>query len=127
MRPSREITAAKQRIWLRLIRNDQLVLAVLALTVGVGGAYSAIAFRLGIDAVQLIFYGAPSEEVYTTALELEWWHLLLAPTLGGLAIGIFMHFCMRERRPLGVADIVEATALRNGNMGKRKRLEYLLR
>ena len=81
MRPSREITAAKQRIWLRLIRNDQLVLAVLALTAGIGGAYSAIAFRLGIDAVQLIFYGAPSEEVYATALELEWWHLLLAPTL----------------------------------------------
>ena len=72
MRPSRGIAATKKRIWLRLIRNDQLVLSILALTIGIGSAYSAIAFRLEIDTVQLIFYGAPSEEVYATALELEW-------------------------------------------------------
>ncbi len=111
---SRGTSAAKNKLWLRLIRNDQLVLSVLALTFGIGGAYSAIAFRLAIDAIQIVSYGAPSEEVYSTAIKLSWWHLLLAPTLGGLAVGIFIHFCMAERRPLGVADVMESTALRGG-------------
>ena len=37
MRPSRGIAATKKRICLRLIRNDQLVLSIVAITIGVGG------------------------------------------------------------------------------------------
>ena len=46
----------------------------------------------------------------------------MAPTLGGLAIGVFIHFCMSERRPHGVADVIEANALRHGKMRLRDSL-----
>ncbi len=59
------------RLWQRLIRNDQFVLSLLAVAVGVAGAYGAIGFRLAVDTVQLIFYGAPPEQVYAVAIKFE--------------------------------------------------------
>ena len=59
------------RLWQRLIRNDQFVLSLLAVAVGIAGAYGAIGFRLAVDTVQLIFYGAPPEQVYAVAIKFE--------------------------------------------------------
>ena len=72
------------RLWRRLTGNDQLVLLMLAAVVGVAAAYGAIGFRLAIDGVQFLFYGAGSDEVIATARALAWWQRLLAPALGGL-------------------------------------------
>ena len=102
----REENTIPIRLWQRLIRNDQFVLSLLAVAVGIAGACGDIGFRRVVDSVQLLLYGAPSEQVYTVALKLDWWHRLLAPTLGRLAIGVFIRFCMSERRPHGVADVI---------------------
>ena len=59
------------RLWQRLIRNDQFVLSLLAVAVGIAGACGAIGFRLAVDTVQLIFYGAPPEQVYAVAIKFE--------------------------------------------------------
>jgi len=100
----------------RLRGNDQIMLSVMALLVGAAAGGGALVFRLGIGLVQRVFYGSSEEYLYRIAAELPWWQLLLAPTLGGLLIGLFVRFVMPGRRPLGVADVIEASALRGGHM-----------
>jgi len=84
--------------------------------VGIAGGGSAIAFREAISAAQLLFYGEWSERLASHARSLPWWHILAATTLGGLAVGILVHLVMPGRRPQGVADVIEASALRGGRM-----------
>jgi CIC family chloride channel protein len=101
---------------IRFGRNDQVVLAGLAVVIGLAAGAAAIGFRQGIDWVQWLFYGFGGERVATLAAELPWWRLLLAPALGGLLIGLFVYFFMPGRRPRGVPDVIEANALLGGRM-----------
>ena len=103
----------------RLRRNNQLVLSALAAAIGVGAAYGAIGFRHLIDLIQLGALGFTSERVFTLAAGLPWWHLVLAPTLGGLVVGIFVRFALSGGQPQAVADVIEATALRGNRMSLR--------
>jgi len=100
----------------RFGRNDQLVLSLLAIVIGAAAGGAAIAFRHSIDLVQWSFYGWRDGEIAALASELPWWHVLLAPALGGLAIGLFIYFLMPGRRPEGVAQVIEANALQGGRM-----------
>ena len=52
----------------------------------------------------------------TLAGALPWWQLLLVPSLGGLAVGLFVYYLMPEKRPLGVPQVIEASALHGGRM-----------
>lgn len=120
MRPS---TLTKARLHLRrLIRNDQLILSVLAVFVGSAAAAGAVAFREAIDGVQFLSFGFVGELVATMANELPAWRIILAPTVGGLLVGLFVYFVMPGRRPQGVADVVEVSALRAGRMSFRQGL-----
>jgi len=101
----------------RVTRHEQVILSVLAVIIGAIGGGSAIAFREALAGIQFIFYGYSEERVATLAGALPWWHILAATTLGGLAVGLFVAFVMPGRRPLGVADVMEACALRGGRMG----------
>jgi len=103
----------------RLIRNDHLILAFLALVAGAAGGAAVIAFREAISFVQLVFYGSDSERLFATGHALPWWRILLVPMIGGLVVGLFTHYVMPGRRPQGVADVIEANALRRGWMSSR--------
>lgn len=105
------LTALRQ-----LSRNVQVILSLLAVAVGTAAGVAAIGFRYAIDLVQRLGFGFGGERVATLAAELPWWQLVLVPTVGGLAIGLFVHYAMPGRRPHGVADVVEANALRVGRM-----------
>ncbi|MEM7222189.1 MAG: chloride channel protein [Pseudomonadota bacterium] len=100
----------------RFGRNDQVILSVLSLVIGIAAGLAAIAFRETIDLVQWLSFGFRGETVATHAGELPWWHLLLVPSLGGLAVGLFIYYFMPERRPLGVPQVIEASALHGGRM-----------
>jgi CIC family chloride channel protein len=100
----------------RFRRNDQLILSILAVVIGVFSGLAAIGFRYAIDLVQRLFYGFGGENVATLAAELPWWHLLLAPAVGGLLVGVLIYFVMPGRRPQGVAQVIEASALQGGRM-----------
>ncbi len=97
-------------------KNDQVILSVMALLLGTGAGALAILFRLAIDGVQLLALGFPDEALVTLLREEPWWRMLLAPTLGGLMVGLFVHFYMPGRRPQGVAQVIQASALRGGRM-----------
>ena len=92
-------------------RNDQVVLSILALAAGVLAGLAAIAFRLAIHYVEVVVFQTGAVPLVDHARSLSWWHILLVPSLGGLAIGLFVWFFMPERRPRGVADVIESVAL----------------
>ncbi|HSR55772.1 MAG TPA: chloride channel protein [Alphaproteobacteria bacterium] len=100
----------------RVLRHRQLVLFALGLVVGAVAAGAAIGFRDLIGLIQLAFIGFSSERIITFAETQPWWGILLAPALGGLAVGLFIHFLMPGRQPQGVAHVMEAAALRGGRM-----------
>jgi CIC family chloride channel protein len=56
------------------------------------------------------------------AATLPAWQIVLAPTAGGLLIGLFVYFVMPDRRAHGVADVMESVALRSGRIGLREGL-----
>ncbi len=114
-RPNKPIAHA----WQQFVRHDQWALSVLALLIGAIAAYGAIGFRLAIDATQYFFYGSGSEMVIAMAQDLAWWHRLLAPAAGGLLIGIAVYRLLPEQRPQGVAEVIEACAIKNGRMRLR--------
>ena len=69
-----------------------------------------------IDFVQQLGFGFGGEQMAALAGALPAWRLLLVPLLGGLVVGLFVHFFMPGRRPQGVAHVIEANALRGGRM-----------
>jgi chloride channel protein, CIC family len=102
--------------WQRVTRNDQVVLFLLALVTGTAAGYGALLFRLVTGGIQTLLFGHASERVAAQASLLPWWQVLMAPALGGLAIGLAVHLLMPGRRPHAVADVIEASALRGGRI-----------
>ena len=103
----------------RFLRNDHLILSVLGLVVGSGTGVIAVIFRETIHYIDVKLLGAESETVYHFAAQLPWWQILLIPSVGGLIIGLFIYFFMPNQHPQGVADVIEANALRGGKMSSR--------
>ncbi|NNG02592.1 MAG: chloride channel protein [Inquilinus sp.] len=103
----------------RVLHNDQLVLAVLAVVIGTASAAAAIGFRLLLGGIQFLGYGFSSERVATLASKLPWWQVLLVPAAGGLLIGLMLRYLMPGRAAQGVADVMEACALRGARMSLR--------
>jgi len=100
----------------KFLRNDQLILAMLSLFIGLLGGGLVIVLREGISFFQWNFYGAPGERLYEIVAALPWWQVLVVPTLGGLAVGVLIHRGLPDGRGQGVADVIEASALKGGRM-----------
>ncbi|MEM7442938.1 MAG: chloride channel protein [Pseudomonadota bacterium] len=103
----------------RFVRNDQLILAMLAVVIGTATGAGEIVFRYMLQGVQFAAFGSSAVEILSWAQTLPWWHIVLAPTVGGLMIGLFVQYLMPGQRPRGVADVIEAAALRDGRMSIR--------
>lgn len=97
----------------------RLLVLLLAVTIGAIASVGAIAFREAIELVQWAGFGFGGEAVTTQAALLDWWHLLLVPTLGGLAIGLACHWLLPGGMPLGVPQVIQASALKGGAMSLR--------
>jgi CIC family chloride channel protein len=102
--------------WQRVIRHDQLLLFLLAVLVGTAAGYAALLFRLLSAGFQALMFDDASERLAEKASLLPWWQVVLAPTVGGLAIGLFVYLVMPGRRPHAVAEVIEASALRGGRL-----------
>ena len=101
------------------IRSVEMQIALLALLVGGLAGYAAAGFRLLIGWIQYLFYGEAAEKLYSTALSMPWWQVLLAPAACGLLVGLFIRYLMPNGRPQGVADVIESAALHSGRMSLR--------
>merc|ERR1739841_477081 len=98
-------------LWRTIVRRPAFWLSVLAVLIGFASGGAAVLFRLAVDEVQHLLYGADERLLYSAMSALPWWHLLLAPIIGGLLIGILRRLLLPERRILGIADIIQASSL----------------
>ena len=88
-------------------RSESLVLAGIGVVLGVLSGAGVWLFKRLIDIASLgAFQGLGG-----LLGRLGGWTLFLVPALGGLVVGLLMHFLVSEERHHGVAGIMEAVAL----------------
>ncbi len=103
---------AAQRIAKRLgqlLGDEQIGLLSVALAIGVAAGGCAVLFRELLSLFQLAFLGTGEEDVSHFVASLPAWQIVLAPTAGGLAVGIYLRVFL-DGRPQGVAQVMEASA-----------------
>ncbi len=104
----------------RFFHNRQLILLLLAIVTGSAAALGAVVFREVIVLMQTFTFGSSLEKMSGVIGDLSAWHFLVVPTLGGLLIGLFVQYAMPGRRNRGVADVMEAAALRSGEISLKQ-------
>jgi CIC family chloride channel protein len=102
--------------WIAFSRNEQVILTILAIAVGAVMGYGTIAFRELLSWVEWATFGFSSTRLASLAAELAWWHVLIAPAAGGLLIGLFLRFVMPGGKAVGVAQVMEAAALKGARI-----------
>lgn len=105
---------------------ETLKLALFAAFVGGISAYAAMGFVVGIDAVQTVLLGAPSDDVVSLLQALPAWQVVLAPAAGGLLVGLLTVVLFRDRLAQGPVDVVEAVHAHDGKMPLRRGLASAL-
>ncbi len=95
----------------------------LALVIGISVGFAALGFRMLIGLIQFPWLGTTAEEeVATAATQVHWLVILLVPAIGGLIVGQILERFMPGRRAHGVADVIEARAIRDCNIPTREGL-----
>jgi CIC family chloride channel protein len=93
----------------------------IALFVGIGAGFAALGFRLGVDWLQSTLYQADDvSRLHTLATRLHWFHIVLIPAVGGLVVGLILHFFTEDGRSRSVADVIEGAALKEGRVQVRR-------
>lgn len=103
----------------RFARHEHFVMSILSVVLGLLGGAGAIVFREMIGLAQAVFYGVSADHILLDRSLVDWWHVPLATTTGGLLVGLFIYYLMPGRRSYAVADVIEASALRGGRMNLR--------
>ena len=103
----------------RLIGNDHMILVFLALIAGSLAGAAVTLFREAIVFVQALFFGTGSERLFVNTDALPWWNILLTPVAGGLVVGALVYLLLPKKRPEGIAEVIEASALKGGRMSLR--------
>jgi CIC family chloride channel protein len=98
----------------RLSGNFWLVL--LALLVGGSSGYAALGLMWLITQVQGLFFGFQHAQVYSGATNLDTLRVLLAPVLGGLAVGLAVRWLVPGGRNHGPADAMESVREGDGKL-----------
>ncbi len=98
----------------RFVRNKQLIMIILAIAAGAAAAFGAVLFREAVVLMQTGTFGAALENSTDVIASLPGWQVVAVPTVGGLMIGLFVHYFMPDGRGQGVADVMESAALRSG-------------
>lgn len=102
-----------------MVRHEQVILFILAVVIGLLGGGTAILFREAITFVQGIALEPHYDRLSDISENFAWWHIVLSTTLGGLLVGLLTWRFMPDQRVHGVADVIEANALRDGQMSFR--------
>ncbi|MBL8662538.1 MAG: chloride channel protein [Candidatus Odyssella sp.] len=97
-------------------------LLLAAIAVGAASGVAGVAFRLALNGVQWLAFGAGGEMLLTALAGVPAWRIALAPALGGLAVGLYFHFVLPGRRLLGPADVIEGVWRHGGVLPVRRTL-----
>lgn len=111
------------RVALRKLRRQgpgQVLFWGLAVVLGIAAGFAAVGFRLLISMLESGLYGAEFGDVFSSASGMPWYLLVLIPTIGGLVVGLLLHYFTPDARVRAVADVIEGAALRRGRVEMRE-------
>jgi CIC family chloride channel protein len=91
---------------------------VLAVLVGIGGGFGAVAFRMFISFAQSAFWQTDSYSLERVR-SVPWYWVVAAPAVGGLIVGFIVSRFAAEAKGHGVPEVLEAVALRGGRIRPR--------
>jgi CIC family chloride channel protein len=104
------------------LRNGSVQLVILALLIGVGAGFGAVAFRWLIGRATLLFSGSTDYSGTTGHPSHPWltWlgpaFIVMVPTIGGLIYGPLVDRFAREARGHGVPEVMYAVNHRGGRI-----------
>ena len=96
-----------------LNRHERTVITLIALIIGVISGYGAVLFRIVIQSVERLSFGA-SEHLLNTLGALAWWQRMLPPMIGLSIVVPLVHWLAHEAKGHGVPEVMEAVAMRGG-------------
>jgi len=92
----------------------------IALLIGIAAGLAAVGFRAGIGYFQAQLYGGGgSTGLQSLSQGLAWYWVLVIPVLGGLSVGLILHYFTDDGRARSVADVIEGAALNQGRLEGR--------
>jgi len=115
------LSQSARQLW-RFVKEEatsEITLWLIALVVGLASGCAAIAMRVGISELQHLLYGADDVRLHTAAGRLDWRLVLAIPVTGGVLVGLLLHFFTPDRRFKGVADVIEACAIKEARISRR--------
>ncbi len=98
----------------------QVTFWFIALIVGIAAGFAALFFRRAINWLQGSLYGVDDPRLLHSFAEmLPWYWIWLLPVIGGLVVGLVLHWYTPDGRVRSVADVIEGAALADGRVEKR--------
>ncbi|UCG13357.1 MAG: chloride channel protein, partial [Deltaproteobacteria bacterium] len=95
--------------------EEHLTLYLLAIAVGILGGYGAILFRVLIKASQYLFY-QNTNDFLSFADQVPFYLKLFIPALGGLLVGLIIHWGAEKAKGHGVPELIDAVVIRGGRI-----------
>jgi CIC family chloride channel protein len=93
--------------------GNQSWLVPLAVVIGFASGYAALGFYWLLTLFSWLFLGAHNEHDLLDAVSnLVWWQVVLAPTVGGLCVGIALTCLSPEKRTATIVDVMGAALSR---------------
>ena len=99
-----------------LIYENQIILYLMAIVVGIFGGLGAVAFRAMLYAVTKFFRG---DVVDFFSKTFGFYSIALVPAVGGLIVGVMTFYLGKETSGHGVPEVLEAISLHGGRMRAR--------
>jgi chloride channel protein, CIC family len=98
----------------KIFKHEYVILSLLAIALGVAGGFGAIIFRAMILFLQTLFFAGSTPLNNTLGLL-----VIIIPAIGGLIVGLIVYFFAREVKGHGVPEVMEAIAMRGGEIRPR--------
>ncbi|MDF1854372.1 MAG: chloride channel protein [Pseudooceanicola sp.] len=93
---------------------------LIALIIGIAAGFAALGFRMAIGYIQSSLYGVEDVHLlHSFAETLPWFMILLIPIIGGLLVGVILHWFTPDGRVRAVSDVIEGAALHKGRVEGR--------
>ncbi len=121
---------SKARTGWHLLRTQgpgKITFWFIALLVGIAAGFAAMLFRKSITLIQSTLYGTDDvQHLHSFIGSLDWYWVVLIPTLGGLAVGLILHRFTNDARARSVSDVILGAAMHEGRVETRAGLASAL-
>ena len=94
-------------------RGENAFIIIVAIVIGVLGAYGAILFRKLILLSHGTFFFTFDQSLQELSV-IPWWQRLLMPSVGGLLVGLIITKLCQDVKGSGVPEVMESVARRGG-------------